>query len=308
MIEKITKIKSTFIKNLFIFNYNSFYSNKKSRKRFYSIETYLKIIMILFFVISYFIFQFNDISKSIKYIHIAMSFNNNYTYIIMVSITSILINSNNTTLLYLHFLIGNDVKTNNIKKILSLRKLNLNSKFQFHKIGNTFKGWIHGRKKLTVASFYRSFIGELLKNINKIIYLDGDTLIYNDLTEMYQLNMNNIYFRGIRELIVNNKYYEKDLDKSKYICAGVMLMNLKLIRENHVFKIFKNYYYKYYNKGIYYGDQHIINALFKDKIGFLPPKFGMWFISENNIKYYKKLNPLTYVVLKAFNNILNYNK
>ena len=125
-----------------------------------------------------------------------------------------------------------------------------------------------------------------------MIYLDGDTLIYNDLTEMYQLNMNNLYFRGIHEIV--NKYVEKKLDKSKYVCAGVMLMNLKLIREDHVFKIFKKYYYKYYNKGIYYGDQHIINALFKDKIGFLPPKFGMWFISKKDIINYKKLKPLIY--------------
>ena len=209
-----------------------------------------------------------------------------------LSITSILINSKNTTFIHFHFLIGNDIISDNINKIISLSKLNSNSKFKFHKIGNSFKGWIHGKKKLTVASFYRSILGEILKNVNKIIYLDGDTLIYNDLTEMYQLNMNNLYFRGIHEIV--DVDLEKDLDKSKYICAGVMLMNLKLIREDHVFYTFKKYYKKYYNKGIYYGDQHIINDLFKDKIGFLPPKFGMWFINEKDILNYKKLNPLIY--------------
>jgi lipopolysaccharide biosynthesis glycosyltransferase len=217
--------------------------------------------------------------------------NNNYTFIIMVSLTSILINSKNTTFIYFHFLIGNDVDSNNINKILSLQKLNFNSKFKFYKVGDNFKGWIQPRKKITVAAFYRSILGELLKKVNKIIYLDGDTLIYNDLTEMYQLNMNNLYFRGVHEILKKN---DKNVDKKKYICDGVMLMNLKLIRERKVFDLFKNYYYKYYNKGIYHHDQHIINVLFKNKIGFLPPRFGMWFINENDIIKYKLLNPLIY--------------
>ena len=54
--------------------------------------------------------------------------------------------------------------------------------------------------------------------------------------------MDNLYFRGVREVLLKG-------DKS--ICAGVMLMNLKLIRENHVFDTFKNYYLKYFNKKIY---------------------------------------------------------
>ena len=31
--------------------------------------------------------------------------------------------------------------------------------------------------------------GELIKDVNKIIYLDGDTIIYSDLYEMYNLNI-----------------------------------------------------------------------------------------------------------------------
>ena len=104
--------------------------------------------------------------------------------------------------------------------------------------------------------------------------------------------MTNIYFRGIREILPNGYYDE--INKTKFICAGVMLMNLKLIRENKVFNIFKNYYFKFYSKKIYYGDQFIINALFKEKIDYLPPKFGIWFMTKNYIKLYKKLKPIIY--------------
>ncbi len=84
------------------------------------------------------------------------------------------------------------------------------------------------------------------------------------------------------------------MNKSKYICAGVMLINLELLRKDNVFSKFREYYYKYYKKGIYYGDQHIINDLFRDKIGFLPPKYGMWFINSKDLEKYKKLKPIIY--------------
>ena len=107
--------------------------------------------------------------------------------------------------------------------------------------------------------------------------------------------MDNLYFRGVREVTLKG-------DKS--ICAGVMLMNLKLIRENHVFDTFKNYYLKYFNKKKYYGDQHIINTLFRDKINFLPPKFGTWFMTKKYIKKYESLKPIIYTrkeLIKANN-------
>ena len=229
---------------------------------------------------------------NLNHIHIAMSLNNNYTYPIMVSITSILLNSNKNTFIQFHLLIGNDVEIENQNKILSLNHINNNTNFTFYNVRNNFNGWIIGKEKVTVASFYRSILGELIKNVDKIIYLDGDTLTYGDISEMYQLNMDNLYFRGIREIIP--KGFEIDIDHSRFICAGVMLMNLKLIREAHLFDTFKNYYLNFYNKKIYYNDQYIINALFRDKIDFLPPKFGIWFMTKKFIKEYKSLKPIIY--------------
>ena len=121
-------------------------------------------------------------------------------------------------------------------------------------------------------------MGKLISNITKIIYLDGDTLTYSDLSEMYNIRMDKLYFKGVGE----TKWIHRK-KKKKFICAGVMLMNLKLIRENNVYEKFREYYLKFFNKGIYFGDQQIINELFNQRIGFLPPKYGMWFINNKTI-------------------------
>ena len=85
--------------------------------------------------------------------------------------------------------------------------------------------------------------------------------------------MDNIYFRGIREIL--SEGYESEIDQSRFICVGV-----------------------------YYGDQHIINALFREKIIFLPPKFGIWFMIGKYIKKYKSLKPIIYTTneLRKANN------
>ena len=266
------------------------YSLSQEYNKFKNKNVNYQIIIILFFI--FFLYRNKIFHDNLNKIHIAMSLNDNYTYPIMVSITSILLNSNKNTYIEFHILIGKDVKAKNKKKIASLKRLNHNIKFSFHHVGNNFKGWIHGKKKLTVASFYRSIAAELIKNVDKIIYLDGDTLTYGDLSEMYHLNMDNAYFRGVREII--SEAAEPKIDKSRFICAGVMVMNLKLIRRDHIFNIFKKYYLKYFKKKIYYGDQHIINALFRNKIKFLPPKFGTWFMNKKYIKIYESLKPIIY--------------
>lgn len=283
-------------------NKNEFFLNEKNKlitQNYYQEYNKIKfknknvkyaVIIIVFFVL--FFYRSKRFHSDLNKIHIAMSLNDNYTYPIMVSITSIILNSNKDTFIEFHILIGKDVKTKNQKKISSLKRLNHNIKFSFHHVGNNFNGWIHGKKKLTVASFYRSIAAELIKNVDKIIYLDGDTLAYGDLSEMYNLNMDNFYFRGVREILPRR--VETKLNRSRFICAGVMVMNLKLIRKDHVFKTFKKYYLKYFKKKKYYGDQHIINTLFRDKINFLPPKFGTWFMNKKYIKKYKSLKPIIY--------------
>ena len=219
-----------------------------------------------------------------------MSLNDNYTYPIMVSLTSILINKKKTTFINFHLIIDNNVKKENIYKISSLKKLSKDSKLIFHNVKNNFDGFIIKRFDMSVATFYRAIIGELIKDIDKIIYLDGDTLTYGDLTEMYNLDMTDLYFRGIREYRPNMKY----TNVTRYICAGVMLMNLNLIRKYKVFEKFKEYYFYYANKGIYINDQFIINGIFTEKIGFLPPKYGIFHIDNNYLNVYKNKRPIVY--------------
>ena len=114
------------------------YSLKKELNKFiikYSKYTFLVMIIVFYILVGNGKIKIYESSNNI---HIGMSLNDNYTYPIMVSITSIILNSNKSTFIQFHIFIGNDVKIKNQKKIISLKRLKHKIKFSFHNVGNTF--------------------------------------------------------------------------------------------------------------------------------------------------------------------------
>lgn len=76
-------------------------------------------------------------------------------------------------------------------------------------------------------TLYRLMIPKLLPGVDKAIYLDADTLVTCDLWELFNREVKMI--AGIED--TGAVTHRRDLGLEKYINAGVLLMNLKAIRE-----------------------------------------------------------------------------
>jgi lipopolysaccharide biosynthesis glycosyltransferase len=98
-----------------------------------------------------------------------MSLNNNYTYPIMVSITSILLNSNKNTFNQFHILIGNDIEIQNKNKILSLKNINNNTNFSFYNVGNNNNSFLVLVSHYKIFSSFRFHIFHCKSSTNKKI-------------------------------------------------------------------------------------------------------------------------------------------
>ena len=83
-----------------------------------------------------------------------------------------------------------------------------------------------------------------------------------------------------------------------FINTGVILINLKKLREVNATFLLKDYYNKYGTKKV---DEYLINAVFYDKISFLPLIYG---IPDFGAGSGTTLNPSHF--LKKFNNYINY--
>jgi lipopolysaccharide biosynthesis glycosyltransferase len=46
-------------------------------------------------------------------------------------------------------------------------------------------------------------LSELLPNVDKILWIDGDTITFNDLKEMYDIDMKNFHYKGFLDTSPN---------------------------------------------------------------------------------------------------------
>ena len=123
--------------------------------------------------------------------------------------------------------------------------------------------------RITTPTYYRISLPNLLPQYDKLIYLDGDIICYGDLKEMYYIDMENYYYKGFL-------YYSRDpfcANNDIYIGAGVLLVNNKELRKDDMVNKMISYMKKNRNT-LKMLDQTIINYVCKDKIGFLPAKYG----------------------------------
>ena len=109
--------------------------------------------------------------------------------------------------------------------------------------------------------------------------------------------MGKFYYMGFPGLDLVNYQFN---GTRHFINSGVMLINLKKLREINSTNLFEEYYIKY---GSRKEDEYLINAVFYDKISFLPLIYG---IPDFGAGSYFTLNPFHF--LRKFRNLINYTK
>lgn len=126
------------------------------------------------------------------------------------------------------------------------------------------------KSRITKETYYRILAPLYLpKSVDKILYIDPDTVILNSLRSFYSADFGN-------DLIIAAKHFDGFVDnwnkfrltllKSKhYINAGVMLMNIDKMREfitaQKVFDCVERNYLR-----LFLADQDVINILFDGRI------------------------------------------
>ncbi len=129
---------------------------------------------------------------------------------------------------------------------------------------------------ISVETYYRYVIANILPHISKALYLDADLVVNGSLTDLYNLNLKNFYCAGVKDSHIEKIGYKAQIgfsDSDLYINAGVLLLNLSAIRkDNIVEKLFHNT--KKLADKILYQDQDIINITFKNNIKELDSVFN----------------------------------
>lgn len=127
-----------------------------------------------------------------------------------------------------------------------------------------------------LSAFTRLFSGVILPTyVDKILYLDCDTIITGDISGLENIRFDNNIVFGVKDCISGTYKENIGLDKdSPYINAGVLVFDLNALRNINISEKIETYMNRYM-KFINYADQDILNGMFKEKIGELDPKFDV---------------------------------
>lgn len=117
--------------------------------------------------------------------------------------------------------------------------------------------------------YYRIFAAYFLpKDLDRILYLDADTIVINPLNELYQMEFEGNYYIActhVRKLLNKVNQLRLGIEEDyTYINSGVMLMDLEQLRKHQDVKEVLDYVEK---RGFFFAlpDQDILTALYGSK-------------------------------------------
>lgn len=192
---------------------------------------------------------------------VAVSVDDNYIPHLAVLIESIKASFSKNRFLELYVLDGGVNKEN---KILLEKQFHLNFKIgsiTFLNCRDLYKG-IPNHSYFTEAIFYRISLGSLFPQHEKILYLDTDIVVLDDLSKLFDVKLNDHYiaaavqdgymkacikqgkqkkiprkikaFGGTVVSTYVREYLELKEEADKYFQSGVMLFNLKSFRKENI--------------------------------------------------------------------------
>ena len=139
---------------------------------------------------------------------------------------------------------------------------------------------------ITVESYFRLLMPELLpEEIEKVIYLDSDLIVDEDIGRLWDMELGETYLLAAPEMHRESlyasspsgikNYKQLGIDPaSRLFNSGVLVINIKKWREVHAAHRIIDYLNKY-NQDILWADQEAMNAIFAGIWGPLDPSWNL---------------------------------
>ena len=136
------------------------------------------------------------------------------------------------------------------------------------------------RDYYTITTYYRLFLPDLFPAFSKGLYLDSDIVLLDDVAKLYFTDLGDNLVGAVPDASVQlfsefSNYVEKvlNVDHTKYFNAGILLMNLKKLREFGLERRFVSLIKKVTFKVAQ--DQDVLNFLCKDRVTYLD-RYATW--------------------------------
>lgn len=207
-------------------------------------------------------------------IHIAFAVNDGYVPYICVTIKSI-IENNKDKVLFFHVL--SDYVSEKMHWLLEEAIEGCQTAtVKIHHIDNDQLSDL--KDTWSIQAWYRVFLPNILNtDIHRVLYLDADTLVTGALNNLFSMDMTDKSIAAVMDIESFNPETFKRCGydcMKKYVCSGVLLMNLDYWREHDLTDQIIDWASKNKDR-IKFPDQDTINYLCQDTKILLPLKYGI---------------------------------
>lgn len=227
-------------------------------------------------------------------VNIALAANDYYSPYISTLIRSIADSSDNQRM-YDIVIFHQDITGRNQELLLGESSEYENINIRFYDMAHRTSEYsdLDTKSHITIETYFRLFIPEIMKKYSKVLYLDGDMIVKKDIAKLFDENIDEYMLAACRDVDMAGVYNSNliksentiDSDRKEYIDkvikldnpydylqAGVLLMNLDNIRS----KFSTNDFLKLANSRDWvYMDQDILNNALKGKIKYLDLKWNV---------------------------------
>ena len=210
-----------------------------------------------------------------RVIDVLLCTDENYVSHMAVTMASVLVNLSPSTYVRFHIMSAN-INELIKKKLSKLKELRSFDIFYYDISNYKMDNFPLNREHITVASYYRLLVCDILpENISKILYLDCDMVVEEDLTKLWDIDIGNNYV-AVAEDEASGIHMTKGKIKYQdfYFNSGVILFDLNLLRSFHLFAKCVDYFEKN-EKSIVAQDQDILNGVLDGKCYKLPLRWNV---------------------------------
>lgn len=229
-------------------------------------------------------------AKTTKEIPIFFAVDDGYCPFLAVAIQSLIDNASGENT-YLIKILNTDISEENKRKIGKYERENVDIEFvDLNYYIQKVKDKLYTRDYYSKTTYFRLFLPNLYPQYDKVLYLDSDIVILDDIAKLYNTDMGDNLVAAapddvIQTMPVFQDYVEKVVgvaDFRRYFNAGILLMNLHELRR---FKFQEKFVYLLDKiKFAVAQDQDYLNRLCKGRVKLLDRIWDRMPIPDPKIK------------------------
>lgn len=202
----------------------------------------------------------NDNSEQLKQpIPVAYAPDDNFAPLTLISMLSVVQNTDKN----IEFIILYSSLTEKSFEILNYAKKYKNCCITYTKVSEKIFEKFQNAHWVTIQAWFRILLPKLFPRYDKIIYLDGDTMLRGDISKFYDTDMSDAYVAATHECVNKENLERLQMKGGDYFNSGVMLLNCEKWRKENLYETIKDCAIN--NSLVTYGDQDALNLVFDEK-------------------------------------------